>query len=48
VDSLKRNAEVTTADAGSVFIIILLILIVLGTIVSSIAVWRYQKEGKKR
>ena len=48
VDSLKRNAEVTSADAGSVVIIILLIVIVLGTIGSSIAVWRYQKEGKKR
>ena len=39
VDSYKRNAEVTSADAGSVFIILILILMVVGTFGSSIALW---------
>ena len=47
VDSLKRNAEVTSIDAGSGFIILLFILIVFGTLGSSFAVWYYQKESKK-
>ena len=48
VDSYKRNAEVTSADAGSVFVILIFILMVVGTVGSSVAVWHYQKESKRR
>jgi len=47
VDSYKRNAEVTSADAGSVFIILILIAMVFGTVGSSFALWYSQKESKR-
>ena len=37
----------TSADAGSVFVIISFILMVLGTVGSSFAIWYYQKESKR-
>ena len=48
VDSYKRNAEVTSADGGSVVIILVLIAMVGMTVGSTFAVWYYKKEAKRR
>lgn len=37
----------TSADAGSVFVILFFVLMVLGTVGSSFAIWYYQKEAKR-
>ena len=42
---MKRNAEVTSVTAGSVFFIIMLILMITSTVGSSFAVWYYKRES---
>jgi multisubunit Na+/H+ antiporter MnhG subunit len=47
-DSLKRNQEVTKADAWGWITVLLIVSFLFGSILSSVAAWYYKKENERK